>query len=97
MEEALQVFLAENPEIGDRRRLHTAPGGWYSIDVLATALKTVAMSKLGRISWELDLIPVRTASELAACQAVIQHQPALKPTNTALSTLYTVYSINPKP
>ena len=60
--------------MGDTEALHTAPGGWYSSEVLATVLNSTSMKKLNKVSWEMSLQPVKTNSEFVAALAVVQNQ-----------------------
>eukprot|EP00971_Amphidinium_carterae_P346788 6488477-Amphidinium_carterae.1 len=40
MENAVEIFLAERPDLGDTRDDHISANGWYSSEVLATALRS---------------------------------------------------------
>jgi len=55
MSHALTVFLDENDSLGDAREDHEGEGGWYSVEVMATALKSTCMAKLNRVVFELSL------------------------------------------
>ena len=72
---AMETFLAENAAVGDSPSDHVAEGGWYSAEVLATALQTVAMQRFDKVMWEMPLMPVSRADQVRAALGVLQHRP----------------------
>lgn len=62
---AAQVYMSEDGfEIGDELADHVRAGGWYSSEVLATALRTKAMAAYHRIRWTLDIAPLHQGAPL---------------------------------
>ena len=61
---AMETLLAENAALRDAPSDHVAEGGWYSAEVLATPLQTVAMQRFDRAMWEMPLMPVTRPDEV---------------------------------
>lgn len=75
MDFAAQVYMSEDGwEIGDGLADHVGAAGWYSSEVLATALRTKAMAVYDRIKWTLELAPLRRSDELQTCLGAIQNR-----------------------
>ena len=57
MQRAADVFLNEMESEGspEMRSQHIAPGGWYSSEVLATAIRSTSMHKIERVEYQLGL------------------------------------------
>ena len=61
LEYALEDYLrtaAFEQMTTENREQHTAPGGWYSSEILAHAVNTTSMNKTGRIEYVLELEPL---------------------------------------
>ena len=72
---AADTFMAEDGfDLGDVIEDHVRDGGWYSSEVLATALRTTAMQKYDRIRWQMSLAPARHLADLAAALGAIQNR-----------------------
>ena len=75
MQFAAETFMAEDGfEIGDALSDHVRAHGWYSSEVLATALRTAAMHKYDRLRWQLHLAPARTRHDVEACVGALQNR-----------------------
>ena len=72
---ALETFLEENGDLQDTVSDHVQEGGWYSSEVLATALQTVAMQRYDHVMWTMPLLPVTRAEEIRTAVGVLQHRP----------------------
>ena len=72
---AVHIFLEENPGLNDTPSDHIGDGGWYSAEVLATALQSVALEKYDQVVWDMPLLPVSDAAQVVAAVGVLQHRP----------------------
>ena len=75
LEAAVHIFLDENQGLHDLPADHVGEGGWYSAEVLATALQSVAMAKFDRVMWNMPLLPATSAAQLHEAVGVLQHRP----------------------
>ena len=75
LEAAVHIFLDESQGLHDLPADHVAGGGWYSAEVLATAVQSVAMAKFDRVMWNMPLLPVTAAAQVHAAVGVLQHWP----------------------
>ena len=59
-EHALDGFLAGSQHEGlhDNPSLHSAPGGWFSVEVIAHAITAVSMRKAGKVEYVMQLQPL---------------------------------------
>ena len=71
MSHAIDVFLEENADLADDRSAHERPGGWYSVEVMATALRSTFMAKRGRIMYELRLEALHASPYMIDVQEVV--------------------------
>ena len=71
---AANQFLLENPELEDSTDDHMSGNGWFSSEVLSTALLTKAMSEHDRVTWRLDLKPLTAPEDLANYVGALQNQ-----------------------
>ena len=60
MTRACEIYLQETAVDGVResRDMHERPGGWYSSEVMAKAVTSTCMSKLGRVEHVMQLEPL---------------------------------------
>ena len=60
MTRACEIYLQEISVDGlrDSRGMHEGPGGWYSSEVMAKAVTSTCMSKLGRVEHVMHLEPL---------------------------------------
>ena len=72
---AMHSFLAENAELHDAPSDHIRDGGWYSAEVLATALQSTAMARFEQVKWSMPLMPVSRADQIHDAAGVLQHRP----------------------
>ena len=72
---AVHIFLEENPGLHDTPSDHIGGGGWYSAEVLATALQSVALEKYDQVVWDMPLLPISDAAQVVATVGVLQHRP----------------------
>ena len=75
LSKAMYAFLEENAELGDSPSDHVGDGGWYSAEVLATALQSVAMARFERVKWAMPLLPVSSAIQIHEAIGILQHRP----------------------
>ena len=71
---AANQFLFENPELNDSIEDHMLGNGWFSSEVLSTALLTKSMEAFERMKWRLDLRPIQTPVHLHKYKAAIQNR-----------------------
>ena len=63
MQRACAVYLSAARQEGsaESRALHVRQGGWYSSEVMAQAVTTTALEKLGRVAHVIQLQPLHVA------------------------------------
>ena len=71
---AVNQFLLENPELEDSIEDHMSDNGWFSSEVLSTALLTKAMAEHDQVTWRLDLKPLTTPEDLTNYVGALQNQ-----------------------
>jgi hypothetical protein len=89
MKRALQYYLEESEREGlmERRSDHESPGGWYSSEVLAYAVRSTSMHRVGCVEYTMNLTPLATNSaQIHHCVGAIvnkanEHWLALKSVN----------------
>jgi hypothetical protein len=66
MQQALQAYIEEAAREGlpEHRRDHASPGGWYSSEVLAFAVRATDMTHLNRQVYNMQLTPLEVHPEL---------------------------------
>ena len=60
MEYACEQYLLEAEREGfpEQESDHTAPGGWYSSEVLAFAVRSTSLQRNGRVEYDMSLTPL---------------------------------------
>ncbi|CAE7244812.1 unnamed protein product [Symbiodinium natans] len=73
MQDAAETFIWENPELGDDIERHISPDGDYSIETMMMALRTAAMKKFGRLSWQMRDTRATSIRDLEDCVGAVQN------------------------
>lgn len=75
MEFAAEVFMSEDGfEMQDQFENHIKDGGWYSSEVLATALRSKALQAYGRLRWQLVLRPAGDYEDVLTAAGAVQNR-----------------------
>ena len=70
---AVKEYLERAAQEGspELRSLHVAPGGWYSSEILAQAITSTSMNRVGKVEYCLSLASLREKPELLRTEGTV--------------------------